>query len=98
MSGFDRIRRKNGSYFVDDIYLSIVRRVSRHFVGILMGLEFIVHSREARISDSWRKEESQTGHFHFVSLQNRLRFSLSCFILEVLHDYDIIPSQLAPIA
>ena len=31
-----------------------------------------------------------------ISLQNGLRFSLSGFVLELLYDYDIAPSQLAP--
>ena len=34
-------------------------------------------------------------HFHVVSLQNELRFSLLRFILEVLHDYEVVPLQLA---
>ena len=42
------------------------------------------------------KGESQTGHFHVVSFQNELRFPLLGFILEVLHDYDVALSQLAP--
>ena len=38
--------------------------------------------------------ESQTSHFHVISLQNGLRFSLSEFVLELLYDYNIAPSQL----
>ena len=60
------------------------------------GLEFIVPDDEVRISDQWRKGESQTRHFHVVSLQNRLRFPFFGFVLELLHDYSITPSQLAP--
>ena len=38
--------------------------------------------------------ESQTGHFHVISLQNELRSPLPGFALELLYDYDIAPSQL----
>ena len=60
-----------------------------------MGFSFLVLERKACINDQWRKGESQTGHVHVISLQNRLRFSLSDFIFEVLYDYGIAPSQLA---
>ena len=53
-------------------------------------------SNEAHICDQWRSGKSQIGHFHVVSLQNGLRFLLSEFVLELLHDYGIAPSQLAP--
>ena len=36
------------------------------------------------------------GHFHTRSLENGLRFPLSDFIIEVLNDYRVAPSQLAP--
>ena len=36
------------------------------------------------------------GHFHTKSLENGLRFSLPDFIIEVLNEYEIEPSQLAP--
>ena len=40
--------------------------------------------------------DTQTGHFHVISLQNGLRFPLPGFVLELLFDYDIAPSQLVP--
>ena len=61
------------------------------------GLGFIVLCNEARIIDHWRGDrESQTGHFHVVSLYNGLRFPLSRFLLELLQDYGVALSQLAP--
>ena len=61
------------------------------------GLEFTVLGKEARITDHWRGDgQAQTGHFHVISLQNGLRFPLSMFVLELLHDYGVAPSQLAP--
>ena len=51
--------------------------------------------RHVLVTDGGRGE-SQNSHFHVVSLQNKLRFPLLAFILELLFDYDIAPSQLAP--
>ena len=60
------------------------------------GLEFTVPGKEARITDHWRGDgEAQTGHFHVILLQNGLRFPLPGFVLELLHDYGVAPSQLA---
>ena len=61
--------------------------------GIRNGLEFIVSSHDARINDQWRRGESQTRHFHVISLQNGFRFPLPRFVLELLHDYGLAPSQ-----
>ena len=61
------------------------------------GLEFMVPGKEVRITDHWRGDdvsEAQTDHFHVISLQNGLRFSLSGFVLELLYDYGVVPSQL----
>ena len=61
------------------------------------GLEFIVPGGDAQITDHWRVDgEAQTGHFHVISLQNGLRFLLPGFMLELLHDYGVVLSQLAP--
>ena len=61
------------------------------------GLPFIVSRKEARITDHWRGDgESQTDHFHVVSLYNGLRFPLFGFVLKLFHDYGVDPSQLAP--
>ena len=61
-------------------------------------LQFTVPGREARITDHWRGDansEAQTGHFHVISLHNGLRFPLPGFVLELLYDYGVAPSQLA---
>ena len=96
-SSFDKVRRKNGSFYAGDIRLDPFEtiRVVGEAEGVRDGLEFTVPGREARITDFWRGDgvsEAQTGHFHVISLQNGLRFPLSGFVLELLHDYGVAPS------
>ena len=96
---FAKIHRRNGSFYADDILLDPFEtiRVVGEAEGVRDGLEFTVLGKEARITDHWRGDgEAQTGHFHVISLQNGLRFPLSGFVLEFLHDYGVAPSQLAP--
>ena len=98
-SSFAKIRRKNGSFYADDILLDPFEtiRVVGEVEGVRDGLEFMVPRKEARVTDHWRGDgEAQTGHFHMISLQNGLRFPLPGFVLELLHDYGVAPSQLAP--
>ena len=58
MSDFDRIRHKNGAYFVDNIRLDREENIKAFGENdTLMWLEFIVLGGEAHISDSWRREE-----------------------------------------
>ena len=100
-SSFTKIRRKNGSFYAGDILLDPFEtiRVVGGEEGVRDGLQFIVPDRETRITDHWRGDansEVQTGHFHVISLQNGLRFPLSGFVLEFLHDYGVAPSQLEP--
>ena len=95
MSSFGKIHRRNGSFLASDIFLDCLEtiRVTGGDSGTINGLEFIVPSSEARITDHWRgRVNSQTCHFHVISLQNGLRFSLLGFVLELLHDYNITPS------
>ena len=69
MSGFGRIRHGDGSFMANDIRLDhgkMIKVFGKN--GTLMGLPFLVPDREARISDSWKREKSQIGHFHVVSL------------------------------
>ena len=98
-SSFTKSRRKNGSFYAGDILLDHFEtiRVVGDAEGVRDGLSFTVPGREAQITDHWRGDgESQTGHFHVISLQNGLRFSLLGFLLELLYDYGVAPSQLAP--
>ena len=96
-SNFSKIR-KNGVFLASDIHLDrfeTIRAVEGE-EGDRNRLAFIVSHNEAQITDDWRGDkESQTGHFHVVSLYNRLRFPLPEFVLELLHDYGVAPSQLA---
>ena len=92
---FAKIRRKNGSFYAGDIRLDPFEtiRVVGEAEGVRDGLEFTVPRKEARIIDHWRGVgQAQTGHFHVISLQNGLRFPLSGFVLELLHDYGVAPS------
>ena len=53
MSNFGKIHRKNGSFLAGDIFLDrleTIRVVGREG-GIVNGLEFIVPSSEARLTD-----------------------------------------------
>ena len=69
MSNFGRIRRKDDSFLTDDICLDRVETIRvADEGGNRNGLEFTVLGNEARISDRWWTGESQTGHFHVVSL------------------------------
>ena len=100
-SSFAKIRRKNGSFYADDILLDPFEtiRVVGEVEGVKDGLEFTVPGKKARITDHWRGDgisEAQIGHFHVISLQNGLRFPLLGFVLELLHDYGVAPSQLTP--
>ena len=91
--------RKNGVFLVSDIHLDRFEpiRAVEGEEGDRNGLGFIVPRNETQITDHWKgDEESQTGHFHVVSLYNGLKFPLSGFVLELLHDYGVAPSQLAP--
>ena len=69
--------RKNGVFLVSDIPLDCFETI-RAVEGEERdrnGLAFIVPRNEARITNHWRGDrESQTDHFHVVSLYNGLRF------------------------
>ena len=59
MSGFDRIRSKDDSYFADNICLDREESIKAFGQnGTLIKLEFIVPDGEDYISDSWRRRES----------------------------------------
>ena len=99
-SNFTKVRRKNDSFYAGDILLNPFETI--RVIGgeneERNGLQFTVPSREARITNRWRGDadsEAQTDHFHVISLQNGLRFPLSGFVLELLHNYGVAPSQLA---
>ena len=99
-SNFAKIRRKNGSFYAGDILSDPFEtiRVVEGEEKVRNGLEFTVLGREAQITNHWRGDgasEAQTDHFHVISLQNGLRFPLSGFVLELLYDYGVAPSQLA---
>ena len=99
-SSFAKVR-KNDVFLAGEIRLDRLEtiRIVEDEEGNVNGLNFTVPNPEARNTDHWRgtKEPlSQTGHFHVIFLYNGLRFPLSGFILELLHHYDIAPSQLAP--
>ena len=71
MSNFGKIHRKNGSFLADDIHLDraeTIKVVGEE--GTINGLQFSVPDEKAWISDQWRRGESQTRHFHVMSLQN----------------------------
>ena len=90
MSNFGKVRRKDDFFMADGIRLDHIETIKViGEEGIRNGLEFMVPGNEAQLSDQWRTEESQTRHFHVVSLQNGLRFLLPEFMLELLHDYGI---------
>ena len=95
-SNFSKIR-KNGVFLASEIPLDrfeTIRAVEGE-KGNRNGLAFLVLCDEAWITNHWRGD-SQTDHFHVVSLYNGLRFPLSGFMLELFHDYGVAPSQLAP--
>ena len=96
-SNFGKIRRKNGTFLADDICLNRVETIKvASEDGAKNGLEFIVPRSDAWINDQWKEVgKSKTGHFHVISLQNGLRFPLPRFVLELLNDYGVGPSQLA---
>ena len=60
MSNFGKIHRRNGSFLVGDIFLDRLEtiRVVGGEGGTVNGLEFIVSSSEARITDHIREEGS----------------------------------------
>ena len=98
LSNFSKFSRKNGSFFATDIFLDRYETVRA--VGgkdrVRNDLEFIVPDSDVRITDHWRGDgEAQTGHFHVIFMQNGLRFPLFEFVLEILHDYGVVLSQLA---
>ena len=56
MSNFEKIRRKDGSFLADDIWLDCAKTIK--VVGeddTVNGLPFSVPGEKARISDQWRK-------------------------------------------
>ena len=56
MCGFDKIRYRDGSFFLDDIRLDCEESMKAFGAnGTLMGLEFLVPGGEACINDSWRR-------------------------------------------
>ena len=60
MSNFGKIRHRNGSFLVDYIFLEHLEtiKVVGGEGGIVNGLEFIVYSSEAHITDHWMGGES----------------------------------------
>ena len=56
MSNFGKIRRRNDSFLAGDIFLDLLEtiRVASGDGGTVNGLEFIVPSSKARITDHWR--------------------------------------------
>ena len=96
MVDFGRICSDDGSFMVDCIDLdrsSTIKVFGEN--GTLTGLPFSISEKGTSISECWTKQEAQMGHFYTMSLQSGLRFLLITFILEVLNDYGIAPSQLA---
>ena len=70
-SNFTKIRRKNGSFYVGDIFLDPFETIGivGGKEGVRNGLEFTVPGRDARITNHWRGDsEAQTSHFHVISL------------------------------
>ena len=69
MSNFGKVRCRDGFFLVDGIHLDrieTIRVVGEE--GFRNGLQFMVLGNEAHISDQWKSGESQTGHFHVMSL------------------------------
>ena len=96
MTDFGKLCRDDGSFMTDYIDLdrsSIIKVFGEN--GTLMVLSFSILKEGTSISECWTKQEAQMGHFYTMSLQSGLRFLLITFILEVLNDYGIAPSQLA---
>ena len=80
-SNFEKIRRTNGSFLADDIFLDRLETIKvAGEEGIRNGLKFLILNSDTCISNQWKRGESQTGHFHVASLQNRLKFSLFGFV------------------
>ena len=97
MFNFGKIRHKNGSFFTNDIRLDRAKTIKIFGEdGTVMGLPFSIPSKEALISDQWRRGELEIDIFMWYLFQNGLRFLLLKFILKVLHDYKVAPLQLAP--
>ena len=63
--------------------------------GTVYDLAFKLSSSEVHISWTRKVEGVEEGYFHLASLSYGLRFPLSGFILKLLNEYGIIPSQLA---
>ena len=65
--------------------------------GIIHGVNFVLPAAGAQISETLEVcGMSIEGNFYLASLDAGLRFSLSEFMVRVLADYGIAPSQLVP--
>ena len=65
--------------------------------GVIHGVEFSLPPAGSQISDTVEIENmSVEGNFYLASLDAGLRFPLPEFMIGVLADYNIAPSQLAP--
>ena len=63
---------------------------------VIHGFAVELPSFEAYITWTHKVDNVEEGCFHLASLACRLRFPLPWFILEILGEYGIVPSQLAP--
>ena len=69
MASLGKICRGDSSFLANNILLDHDEMIKAFGEdGTLLRLSFLVFSRDACNSDSWRKGESQMGHFHVVSL------------------------------
>ena len=65
--------------------------------GIIHGVNFVLPAAGAQISETLEVGGmSIEGNFYLASLDAGLRFLLSEFMIRVLADYGIVPSQLVP--
>ena len=65
--------------------------------GIIHGVNFVLPASGAQISETLEVDGmSIEGNFYLASLDAGLRFLLPEFMIRVLADYGIVPSQLVP--
>ena len=64
--------------------------------GVTFGLDFNLMHADAHVSKVRQESGVVKGYFYVVALDSRLKFPIQEFMVEVLNDYKIAPSQLVP--
>ena len=97
MVDFSKICYSDGTFKADDIILDRLNTIKVFDESeTLMVLQFFVPEKKIYINEFWQRKGVQMGHLHTRSLKNGLRFPLLDFVIEILNEYGVTPSQLAP--